>query len=88
MNPIVGLDFVLFSSSCWSSGWLVRLWLGFRRVSYLLVCSLYMRFRFSGCKRSRRAGMEAAISWTARRTMASLLGGSLSCRRKFICRVF
>ncbi|KAF2533314.1 hypothetical protein F2Q70_00031191 [Brassica cretica] len=33
-----------------------------------------MRFRFNGCKRSRRAGMEAAISWTARRTTASSLG--------------
>ncbi|CAN6874398.1 unnamed protein product, partial [Brassica oleracea var. botrytis] len=78
MNSIVGLDFVLFSSSCWSSGWFVRLRLGFLRVSYLLVCSLYMRFRFNGCKRSRRAGMEAAISWTARRTTASSLGGLVS----------
>ncbi|CAG7902435.1 unnamed protein product [Brassica rapa] len=47
-----------------------------------------MGFRFNGCKRSRRIRLEAAISETLRRTTASSLGGSLSCRRKYGCLVF
>ncbi|CAN6994416.1 unnamed protein product, partial [Brassica rapa subsp. trilocularis] len=71
---------------CWSIGRLILLQLRFRRVSHLSVRYLYMEFRFNGCKRSRRAGMEAAISGTVRRTTASSIDGSLSCRRRFSCR--
>ncbi|KAF3543476.1 hypothetical protein DY000_02002234 [Brassica cretica] len=57
------------------------------RVNHLSVRYLYMGFRFNGCKRSRRIGLEAAISETLRRTTTSSLGDSLSCRRKYGCRV-
>ncbi|KAL0674370.1 hypothetical protein Bca4012_002351 [Brassica carinata] len=57
------------------------------RVNHLSVRYLCMGFRFNGCKRSRRIGLEAAISETLRRTTASSLGDSLSCRRKYGCRV-
>lgn len=71
---VVGLSDGSFYCSC------------FRRVSHLSVRYLYMGFWFNGCKRSRRAGMEAAISGTVRRTTASSIDGSLSCRRRFSCR--
>ncbi|CAN7094731.1 unnamed protein product [Brassica rapa subsp. narinosa] len=59
----------------------------FRRVSNLEVRFLYMSSRFNGCKRSQRDRLETAIFRSSFRTTASSLGGSLSCRRKYICRV-
>ncbi|KAF3577530.1 hypothetical protein DY000_02035613 [Brassica cretica] len=59
----------------------------FRRVSYLAVCFLYMSSRFNGCIRSRRDEMETANFRFSLRTTASSLGGSLSCCRRYLCRV-
>ncbi|KAL0844458.1 hypothetical protein Bca101_017704 [Brassica carinata] len=87
MSSYGGWALFLFLCSCWSSGRLVLLQLYFQRVSYLSVRYLYMGFRFNWCKLSRRVGMEAAVSVMTRRTTASSLGGSLSCRRRFSCRV-